>query len=216
MNREYLKTFCFIIFIKILIINDLEAQSRFRGGVVAGFNAAQLDGDAAAGYHKVGLNTGLRVLIELGGRLELCTEILYSQRGSRTTENESAITRSCTLNYLEVPVLLNIRDWKKAGSDGVEFYKASFSAGISYGRLFKATSSSNFTHAAVLDKFSTNDVSFMAGINYNANRHLGFSMRIAKSMARIFNYEKYINEPLAGGLPNLKGHYLTFQTAWIF
>lgn len=216
MNRLISKTICFFIFIIILIANDLDAQSRFKGGIVAGFNAAQLDGDAAAGYHKVGLNTGIRALIDLGGRLELLTEILYSQRGSRTTENEAPITRTCTINYLEVPVLLNIRDWKKTTDEGTDYYKVSLSMGLSYGRLFKASSSPNFTHGAVLDRFSTNDLSIMGGINYNLNSHLGFSCRAARSLVKLFNSTKYANEPLAGGLPVLTSHYLTFQTSWIF
>lgn len=200
----------------ILFLHQLQAQNRFRGGIVAGFNAAQLDGDAAAGYHKVGLNVGLRALIELKNRLDITTELLYSQRGSRTTENQSFINRTCTLNYLEVPVLLNIRDWKKGEGTGKEYFKVSLSLGLTYGRLFKATSSPDFTHALVLDKFNSNDLSIVGGVNYQFNRLWGFSSRIAKSINLLFNPNKYPNEPLAGSLNGLRGHYLTFQSAWIF
>ena len=92
-------------------INALQAQSRFKGGIVGGFNAAQIDGDESAGYNKLGLNAGIRGLAELGGRLQLSIDMLYSQRGARTSSKESFVNRTCTLNYLEVPVLLNIRDW---------------------------------------------------------------------------------------------------------
>jgi Outer membrane protein beta-barrel domain len=207
----------FIIFMcTALLANVLQAQSRFKGGIVAGFNAAQIDGDASAGYNKVGLNAGARVLIELTGRYQISTEILFSQRGSRTTEKESAVNRTCTLNYLEVPILFNIRDWLKKSDDEQEYYKVAFSAGLVYGRLFKASASPNFFHAPVLDKFATNDVSFAAGLNYFINPHWGLSCRVAKSFNKLFNPLKYTNDPLVGGFLPLRGHYLTFQTAWIF
>ena len=207
----------FIIFTYIaLTINALQAQSRFKGGIVAGFNAAQLDGDASAGYNKVGINAGARVLIELKGRYQISMDILFSQRGSRTTEKEAVINRTCTLNYLEVPVLLNIRDWLKKSDDEQEYYKVAFSAGLVYGRLFKAASNPSFFHASVLDKFATNDVSFAAGLQYFINPHWGFSFRGAKSFNKLFNPQKYPNDPLAGGFFALHGHYLTFQTAYIF
>ncbi len=195
---------------------SLPAQNRFRGGIVAGFNAAQLDGDASAGYHKVGLSVGLRALIELKKRLDITTELLFSQRGSRTTENQSFTNRTCTTHYIEVPVLLNIRDWKKLEGTSDEYYKVSLSIGLSYGRLFKVTSSPDFTHALVLDKFNNNDISFVGGVNYQMNRHWGFSGRISKSINLLFNPNKYPNEPLAGSINGLRGHYLTFQSSWIF
>lgn len=212
-----MKYYSIIILIFVLFFNENgHSQNRFRGGIVGGFNAAQLDGDAAAGYHKVGLNGGLRALVELQGRFELLTEILYSQRGSRTTENESLVNRTCTLNYLEVPVLLNIRDWKKSAESGGDYYKVSLSIGLSYSRLFKASANDFFPHAAVVDKFSKSDVAFVGGLNFNANPHWVFSFRLSESMTKVFNPQKYINEPLAGGLPVLRGHYISFQTGWVF
>jgi hypothetical protein len=214
---QKLRQIIFVILTFItLTINVLHAQNRFRGGVVAGFNAAQLDGDASAGYNKVGLNVGAKVLIELTGRFQISTEILLSQRGSRTTEKEAPVTRSCTLNYLEVPVLLNIRDWIKKSDDEQEYYKVGFSFGFVYGRLFKSTASPNFLHAPVLNKFATNDVGFAGGVHYFINPNWGLSCRATKSFNKVFNPDKYTNDPLAGGFFALRGHYLTFQTAWIF
>ena len=205
-----------IVLLVCFFLHKIEAQNRFRGGFVTGFNAAQMDGDAAAGFHKFGLNTGIRALIELGGRFELSTDILYSQRGSRTSKNESFIKRECTLNYLEVPVLFNIRDWQQNAGGENAYYKAAFSVGASYGRLFSAQSNSTFTHKAVVDKFSKNDVSLMAGIIFNPNRHWTFSCRIAKSVNKLFDFEKFPNDTIANGLPSLRGYYVSVQTGWIF
>jgi hypothetical protein len=205
-----------ICLLSITILTNAHAQSRFKGGIIAGFNASQLDGDDAAGYHKVGLNTGVRAVIELKGRYQITTDILFSQRGSRTTENESIINRTCTLNYLEVPVLLNVRDWQRKGDDEQTYYKVGLVAGVSYARLFKSSANTFFPHAGVLDKFSTNDVSVQFGIQYFQSKHLGFSAKWARSVTRLFDPKKYINEPLAGGLARLREHYLSFQTMYIF
>jgi Outer membrane protein beta-barrel domain len=216
LKQIFLQGFLQICLIGIILSPSVNAQNRFKGGIIAGFNAAQMDGDAAAGYHKVGLNTGVRAIIELKGRYQITTDILFSQRGSRTTENESLVNRTCTLNYLEVPVLLNIRDWQKKGVDDVAYYKVAFVVGVSYSRLFKATANPTFTHGGVLDKFSNNDIAVQGGIQYFQNAHLGFTAKLARSVTKLFNPLKYINEPLAGGLPILREHYLTFQTVYVF
>ena len=95
------------ILLNLLIINNLSTQNRFGGGVILGFNAAQMDGDRAAGYNKVGLNTGLRGTVRLNdeGKWLLSTELLFSQRGARSVERDYFITNwKATLNYIEIPV----------------------------------------------------------------------------------------------------------------
>ena len=214
---KFYTKFLFLI-CNLLTVNQLQAQSIFKGGIVAGLNAAQLDGDEAAGYHKVGLNAGVRATIDLGGRFEFLTEILYSQRGSRTTDIEASFfTRTCTLNYLEVPVLVNIRDWISTTESGEKYYKVHFSLGVSYGRLFSTNANDNFVNllfpnSNAIDLFEKNDLSYMAGVGYFVNQHWGFSCRIAKSFGLLYDSKKYLNLPFG----DLKGHYLTFQTVWIF
>ncbi|NJN35509.1 MAG: PorT family protein [Saprospiraceae bacterium] len=205
-----------LFLINCFIINDLDAQSRFRGGFVAGLNMAQLDGDNAAGYHKIGLSTGIRATIELGGRWEISTDILFSQRGSRTTLNESFILRKSTLNYLEVPVLLNLRDWLRTTEAGETYYKVHLSVGLSYGRLFSETVSPNFTHAGVENLFAKNDLSGVFGVGYFFNRNWGATARIAKSLNFLFDPSQHLDDKLARILPSLRGHFITFQSFWLF
>jgi Outer membrane protein beta-barrel domain len=207
----------FFILFTILIINNLSAQNRFGGGVVLGFNAAQMDGDRAAGYHKVGLNAGLRGTVRLndGGKWLLSTELLYSQRGARTVERDGATPDwKATLNYLEVPVMVSYLDW--AQEEGA-YYKVHFTAGVSYGRLFSTKITFPFTHPQeAIDKFQQSDVSYTAGLSYFLNRNLGFTFRYSRSFNYLFNPLKYKDDPLLGGLPALQGYFLTFQTGWNF
>jgi Outer membrane protein beta-barrel domain len=209
----------FFVICITLIINDLSAQSRFRGGFVAGLNAAQIDGDATAGYRQVGLSSGVRALVELGGRWELLLDILYSQKGSRkSVSNEAPFGKEAfsRLNYLEVPVMINYRDWEVTSKSSAKYYKVHLSAGISYNSLFSASSNENFSHKVVLDKFRKSDICYIGGIGYNVNRNWGFTWRISKSFGYLFDPQNYQNDPVAKDLLPLKEHYFTVQTSWIF
>jgi hypothetical protein len=211
-----MKNFYFVLF-TVLIINNLSAQNRFGGGLVLGFNAAQMDGDFAAGFHKVGLNAGVRGTARLNddGRWLLTTEMLLSQRGARTIERDGANPDwKASLNYLEVPVLISYLDWAQA--EGA-YYKVHFTAGVSYGRLFSTKVSDPFTHPrAAIDAFEQNDVSYTGGVSYFLSRNLGFSFRYSRSFNYLFNPIKYKKDPVLGGLTALQGYFLTFQTCWNF
>lgn len=109
----------------------LENERTFYGGVLAGVNLTQVDGDNFAGYHKVGANVGGIAYIKFDEHLAASMEILYSQKGSRATDAQPIapglfITNyDINLNYAEVPILFNYFDKRKSH----------FGGGISYSRL---------------------------------------------------------------------------------
>jgi hypothetical protein len=209
----------FFVSLILLTINNLQAQSRFGGGIVAGFNASQMDGDQAAGFHKVGGNIGLCATVQTTetGKWLLTTNILLSQRGARSTPNDAGPIRSLTLNYLEVPVMMSLRDWKKTDNSGVEYYKVYLTAGLSYGRLFGYKVSENFSHPkAVFDVFQSNDLSYTAGVSYFFNHHLGFNWRYTRSVNFLFNPKKYESNIALSSYAALQVYFLTFQTVWMF
>jgi len=63
--------------------------------MVAGINASQINGDAEAGYHKVGLNIGARGGAILGEKWEAALEILLSQQGSQARQVKGLSSSSC-------------------------------------------------------------------------------------------------------------------------
>ena len=206
-------------FILLLTINNLEAQSRFGGGIVAGFNASQMDGDQAAGYSKVGGSVGLSATIQTNetGNWLLTTNILLSQRGSRSSPNDAGPIRSASLNYLEVPVTMSYRDWKKTDNSGVEYYKVYFTAGLSYGRLFSYKVSDNFTHPkAVWDVFQKNDIAYTVGLSYFFNHHLGTNYRFTRSANFLFHPKNHENNIALSSYAALQVYFLTFQVVWMF
>ncbi|MBN1117078.1 MAG: PorT family protein [Bacteroidales bacterium] len=96
--------------IRILIISaiiffslTIKAQ-RFQGGVLAGINACQIDGDNWSGFNKLGLNFGAFVNTkfndEWGGQLE----IKYSGKGS-SSGPFSTEPQLVSLRYIDIPIL---------------------------------------------------------------------------------------------------------------
>lgn len=87
---------------------------RFQGGITAGFNMSQLDGDRLAGYNQIGLVGGLRAAALLTDKWQLSLELLYSQLGSDRSRNDDpfSIYDNIRLNFVEAPVLVSFIDWK--------------------------------------------------------------------------------------------------------
>ncbi len=103
----------------------------FYGGVVGGLNFTQVDGDNFAGYHKTGFNVGGIVYTKMDEHLMASIEVLYVQKGARSkgyfTVNPGMYITDygITLNYAEVPLIINYFDK----------HKNHFGGGFSYARL---------------------------------------------------------------------------------
>lgn len=97
---------------------DIFKDHLFLAGIVVGANFNQVDGDYFAGYNKIGANIGGAAYLRLPKHKALSMEILYSQKGAQSTINRGAgkdtlvrITDyGITLNYAEVPIMLNVFD----------------------------------------------------------------------------------------------------------
>lgn len=83
---------------------------RFRGGIILGGIASQVDGDRDGGYGKVGLHTGVGAIVGINAQISVLVEIFYSQKGSRYGRmmEDPALGPYLTvyqmkLNYIELP-----------------------------------------------------------------------------------------------------------------
>ncbi|RQO31719.1 hypothetical protein DBR32_07170 [Taibaiella sp. KBW10] len=109
-------------------------EQRFRGGIIAGGNFSQVDGDRDAGVHKVGLNGGLSSYVALSPKLDINLELLYAQKGSRyarewsSTAGPYLMVYQMKLDYIEIPLLLHYE----------ALPNVLFGAGISYNRLIRS------------------------------------------------------------------------------
>ena len=199
-----------LFFVCCLISLKVEAQ-RFKAGLIVGMNAAQIDGDATAGYNKIGIRGGLRSTILLQDKMDIGIDILYSQRGSQSGLIAGNVVDQLKINlqYIEVPITFNYSDWYQEEDD---FYRVQFTGGLSYGRLFNY----NFDGSgleSLTDFLSKDDISLTFGVSYFINESLAFSFRYNRSLTYLFNPEKDEDAPNADPLLE---KFLSFYAQYLF
>jgi hypothetical protein len=183
----------------ILQINEAYGQ-KFSAAIVLGANASQIDGDGYAGYSKLGLSTGARLMYNLGLKSNLSIEFLYSQRGSRARLFKNNPEFGLDQNYAEIPVLFSYDDWY-IEKDG--YSKVGIDAGLSYGRIINSSSKS-VDFDDFIQKAKPNDLSYVVGLRYRYSKALGINFRYTRSLAKM-----YTNQNLEYG--GLLGYFLTFR-----
>jgi len=179
----------------------LQAQS-FRGGVVFGANASQINGDFIAGFNKVGLHLGLKVEREVTERISWSTELLYSERGSRT-KGLDVDPFTISINYVEIPLLISFKDWMKD-----DFYKMRFEAGVSAGRVIgnKVKSVNGDT---TVEGLNETDFSFTVGPTIYTSPNLGFTLRYTHSINLLRSQKDNPN------LTRYRGYFLTLRATYM-
>jgi hypothetical protein len=161
----------------------------FNGGLIAGGNFTQVDGDTYSGYNKAGLNAGGVVYIHFTQYIGISMELLYSQKGSRGITDAQSVNVGeyieayhMTLNYAEVPLLFH-------GITTIFGRKGDLEGGISYGRLIK---SSEWIGAEppvvvnpVLNRFNNTDFNYIIGLSVKLYKHWYVNGRFQYSIVDI-------------------------------
>jgi len=203
MKRFLLINLCFGLLL------TLHAQQRFKAGLVLGITAAQINGDNSAKFNKLGINAGLKLNTILTDRSDFIVEILFSQRGSQTEliPSSGIQQQKIHLDYIEVPIIYNYKDWLDKKED---YYKMHFHAGFSYGRLFN-TRFDNSPLEEAGPFFRENDFSWLAGITFFTNEHIGIFARYNRSINLLFK-----NTPTNPNTNSLLGFFLSFGGNYVF
>jgi hypothetical protein len=93
----------------LFVANVVFAQ-RFDGGILAGYNATQVEGDTYRGYNKPGIVAGLYVETDVAPAIFAAMEIKFVQKGARKKVTEkSPETYIMRLNYVEMPIYMAFR-----------------------------------------------------------------------------------------------------------
>jgi hypothetical protein len=195
--------FCALLLQPALWAQKGEA-GRFTAEAVAGVNLAQIDGDNSAGYNKIGLSVGMRGGFMFNKKLELNTEILFSQKGSRSSINEPNIIRY-NLQYVEVPIGLTLKDWEITDKDGNNYMRASATANLMFSRLVNGKIEINgFEETVLLDNLRPWD--FAAGVTGRIffTRHWGLELRWSRSLVSMSKMNRTI------------GHMITIRAVYAF
>jgi hypothetical protein len=165
-------------------------KSLFRPFVVAGFNAAQVDGDDVAGYTKLGFNGGIGTFIMLPKNFSVGFELIYSQKGAITTKN----TRSpqfdyfkLNIDYLDIPIMISYHDKERA----------IFSLGIIVNNLARVREERGF-NVGLYPDFTYKQLALegMANVSFHFSKKFGANLRFAYSLTDIAT-QKY-------GISNLR------------
>lgn len=159
----------------LLWVSSVEAQ-RFEGALVGGVNMTQLDGDDLLGYRKIGFNVGARVNTVLSERWRVALEMLFTQQGSRRGRlDDPGSLDFIRLNMVEVPLMLNFRDWK-----------FDVGAGLSYGRLvnFKVVEV-NGEDITDFQNYAENIVSVVFDATFYFRENMGFNLRWSRHLTSI-------------------------------
>lgn len=98
-----------LIALLVFAFADVQAQSEFEAGFLAGFAATQVDGDGVSGFNKIGATGGFFVTMSLSEKLSGRMELTYVGKGSRKPadpDNGDFSTWGYTFHYIDVPLML--------------------------------------------------------------------------------------------------------------
>lgn len=175
----------FFSVIQAVVAQKGEEEGRFTASIVAGINLSQIDGDEDGSYSKVGFNGGARGGVRFGDRMELCTEILFSQKGSYI----SNLDKMYHLDYLEVPVLFYYKDWEAVSKKNKKYMRVMIGGGFSYSRLVNTTITERGINQkdipGFVDPFLKNDFMVILDANFFFLRNWGLNVRWSRSLLTI-------------------------------
>lgn len=182
-------------------IHGVVSGQGFKGTLIAGLNASQIDEDDWAGYDKFGLTVGGRLSYTNFSAFDIALEMLYSQRGAAEKFRAKEPEKNIKLNYFEIPVLISLRDWS---IDNGRYYRVRAEAGLSYGFLAGAETPRYDT-----ELFRKHDISWILGGGYQFSSRFGVALRFTSSMRRL-----YPDPVLQADI--LKSYFFTFRSEFYF
>jgi hypothetical protein len=192
------KTILISLCCSLFFLTSVNAQKykgqRFKVGALVAANAAQIDGDKIFGYGKFGAQAGIQCIAMINKKQYLSLEFLISQRGAVTSPEDIGSRRTgaldIRLNYVEVPLLYNLKSPFGNSKFGTYFY-----TGLSVSRLLGGTISGtnvpNIANPVLLLKdriseFTTFEIDYIIGVNYFFNKNWGLTVRHTVGLTQFF------------------------------
>jgi hypothetical protein len=168
---------------------------RFKVGALAAINAAQMDGDGIFGYGKFGVQAGIQGIAMLEKEQYLSLEFLISQRGAITSSEDISSRRTAyldvRLNYVEVPILYNVK-LPFGNSDFGTYFYTGFSVSRLLGATIEGANVAKIANSVLLLKNRTSDlntfeVDYIIGANYFFNKNWGITLRHTVGVTKSFD-----------------------------
>ncbi len=186
--------FSLIILSFILSFSAFAQPEKVKAKIITGLMGAQIDGDRLAGYDKPGGILGMAMELKLAKRFSVQPEIMYCQKGARSS-NKSLYYTIVRLNYIDLAGVLN-------------FYlndKWVLQPGITYGILFRARTDYGGGFVSSNRYFNQGDFGYMFGVEYRLSTKVGVNIRYAHSLVSISPYTQWYNNTLSFSLRFLLG-----------
>ncbi len=159
-----------LVVLSCISLSNTWAQ-RFKGGVLIGMNASQIDGDNWGGYYKTGLVLGAFVNTSFdekwGGQLE----IKYSSKGSANGFNHFE-PQKIRLRYVDIPVLARYNATEKLKLE----------AGVGFNYLFSDSYYNGEWMDDANDDLHPIESALNLGINYTYFSRFDFNLRFSYSL----------------------------------
>jgi opacity protein-like surface antigen len=155
-----------------------EEKKTLRTSLVIGFTASQIDGDQISGYNKSGVSMGAATRFKFSRRWAFQTEVLFQQKGSRQSNNDSLAVSNAQvpdfykyrLHYVQVPLLLAFEASPRFTIQG----------GLSLGYLLSAKVDRGGFFTNGLEEaigFRKTDVCSALGLEFQVFDNLGLNLR---------------------------------------
>jgi hypothetical protein len=176
-----------------LLYTHLPAQNRFVGGVFAGLNLAQIDGDYQQGYRKKMFGGGIRAAMIVTRNFDIGTELMYNGKGATPSGTDKASRNPnfyMSMHYAEAALTANFH----FEQNEMGFNQKTFQLGVSYGRLLKSynevskfsTIDINKSNLFLQEKLNNSDVNILVGFAFRFTPRIGFAVRHSYSITPFF------------------------------
>lgn len=171
-----------LLIISILLTVTAVYAQRFDAGLIAGFNASQVEGDNFKGYNKAGILAGIYVQTDIAPAIVAGMEIKYSQKGSRRKYDpkqpdvDKYIMR---LGYIDIPIFMGFRANHRSRVIG----------GITPGVLIHSKELNSYGEFPKEDQhpFKTFDLQPFVGFQFDFLERLSLDLRFALSVVPVRN-----------------------------
>lgn len=173
--------------------------------IILGFNTTQVEGDQLSGFRKFGANAGAGAFIRLPKSFAVKFEILYSQKGSKSSATEAASRLSgpykLILDYIDVPVTVNYIDKDRA----------IFGVGIVLSNLIR--NKETLGGVELNSDFRRFGADVLVDITFLIKRRYGLNFRYTYGVMNFMNTADLMS-PLRNGTPH--HNVLTMRFMYIF
>lgn len=163
------------------------------GLVVSDINGANIDRNRRD-FHKLGVTVGGVANFRIAKKTLFQFEINYIQKGSmQPPDSLNNGYYKIALSYIEIPLLIRQQiyfNWK-----GKKINKVDLEFGASYGKMFQRTviGNTNYQLNNTENYYNSDDISLLAGIDYNFTNNICFNFRYSNSLIPAVKRSKLVN-----------------------